>query len=51
MKTTFAQDLLEMMEAWNKIMASARDQFPEASDEELYQLAKVRVERRVGRFL
>jgi hypothetical protein len=38
--TTFTQDLQEMMSGWNKIVAAARVQFPAASDEELYQIAK-----------
>lgn len=38
--TTAAQDIAELMAAWNKIMAAARQQFPGASEEELYQIAK-----------
>jgi len=40
MQTTFAQDLQEMMAGWNKIVAAARAQFPAASDEEIFQIAK-----------
>lgn len=40
MQTTFAQDLAEMMAAWNKIMAAARAQFPTASEEELFAITK-----------
>lgn len=37
---TLAQDIAEMMAAWNKIMTAARAQFPNASEEQLYQIAK-----------
>lgn len=37
---TNAEALKEMMEGWNKIMAAARQQFPNATEEELYQIAK-----------
>ena len=40
MQTTFAKDLQEMMNGWNAIMAAARAQFPNASEEEIYQIAK-----------
>ena len=33
-----AQDIQEMMNAWNKIQAAARAQFPKASEEQIYQL-------------
>ena len=35
-----AETLKEMMEAWNKIMAAARKQFPMATEEELFEIAK-----------
>ena len=35
-----ANDIAEMMNAWNKIQAAARKQFPNASEEEIYQIAK-----------
>jgi histone H3/H4 len=35
-----AKDILEMMNAWNKIQAAAREQFPNASEEEIYQITK-----------
>lgn len=38
--TTAAQDIAELMAAWNKIMTAARQQFPGASEEKLYQIAK-----------
>ena len=37
---TFAQDIKKMMTVWNGIMAKARKQFPNASEEELYRIAK-----------
>lgn len=45
---TTAEALKEMMEAWNKIMESARQQFPKATEEELYQIAKGAMNRAVG---
>ena len=36
---TNAQVIAEMMAAWNKIMAAAREQFPRATEEEIYQIA------------
>ena len=38
--TTAAQDIAELMAAWNKIMAAARAQFQNASEEEIYQITK-----------
>ena len=38
--TAAAKDIAEMMNAWNKIQAAARKQFPRASEEEIYQIAK-----------
>lgn len=38
--TTLTQDLQEMMNGWNKIVAAARQQFPAANEEEIYQIAK-----------
>jgi len=32
--------IAEMMSAWNKVEAAAREQFPSASDEEIYQITK-----------
>jgi hypothetical protein len=37
--TTFAQDIQELMTAWNTIMSTARQQFPKATEEEIYQIA------------
>lgn len=48
MQTTFAQDLQEMMSGWNKIMAAAREQFPDASEEKLYQIAKGAMQHTLG---
>jgi len=36
----FADDIAEMMNAWNKVQAAARKQFPDASEEEIYQITK-----------
>ena len=38
MDKAFAQDLTEMMAAWAKIEAAAAEQFPNATDEERYQI-------------
>lgn len=35
---TLATDLAQMMGAWDRIAAAARREFPNASDEELYQI-------------
>jgi len=40
MATTFAEDLATLMSAWNKAMAAAKQQFPGATEEELYQMVK-----------
>lgn len=40
MNTTAAQDMQEMMNGWNTIFAAARREFPTASEEEIYQIAK-----------
>jgi hypothetical protein len=45
---TFAQDLQEMMNGWNTIMAAARKEFPNASEEELFQIAKGAMNRALG---
>lgn len=34
----FAKDLLEMINGWNLIEKRAREQFPNATDEEIYQI-------------
>ena len=39
-KTEFGRDLAEMMQGWDTIMAEAKRQFPNASEEEQYQIAK-----------
>lgn len=46
--TTFAEDLKEMMNGWNKIMAAAKVQFPKATEEELYQIAKGAMNHALG---
>jgi len=45
---TTAEAMKEMMEGWNKIMAAAREQFPEASEDELYQIAKGAMNHALG---
>ena len=45
---TTAEALKEMMEVWNKIMEAARQQFPNATEDELYQIAKSAMNRAVG---
>lgn len=45
---TTAEAMKEMMEAWNRIMDAARQQFPNATEEELYQIAKGAMNRAVG---
>ena len=45
---TFAQDIAEMMAAWNKIMTAARAQFPNATDEELFQIASAAMRHALG---
>lgn len=37
--TQAAQDIAELMAAWNTITARARIEFPNASEEELFQIA------------
>ena len=46
--TTFTQDLQEMMNGWNTIVAAARAQFPAASEEEIYQIAKGAMAQTLG---
>jgi hypothetical protein len=46
--TTFAQDLQEMMSAWNTIMAAAKAEFPSATEEELFQLASSAMRHSLG---
>lgn len=48
MKRTFAQDMKEMMDGWDKIMAAAKAQFPGATEEELYQIAKGAMNHALG---
>lgn len=37
---TTAEAIAEMMEVWNNIFSAAKQQFPGASDEKLYQITK-----------
>ncbi len=46
--TTLAQDIKEMMDGWNTIMAAAKEQFPKATEEELYQIAKGAMNHALG---
>ena len=39
MEKTFAADIAELMAAWNKIEAAAKAQFPNATAEEVFQIA------------
>jgi len=45
---TFSQDIAEMMAAWNTIMAAARKQFPQASEEALYQMTAGAMKKSLG---
>jgi len=38
--TTAGKDIKIMMELWDKMLAIVRAQYPQASEEEKYQLAK-----------
>jgi hypothetical protein len=46
---TFAQDMAEMMQGWNKIEAAAKKQFPNATKEELFQICKSAMNHALGR--
>lgn len=46
--TTFAEDLKDMMSGWNKIMVAAKAQFPKATEEELYEIAKGAMNHALG---
>ena len=48
MTTTFAQDLDEMMHGWNTILAAARAQFPNATAEELFEIASGAMKNALG---
>lgn len=45
---TTAEALKEMMEGWNTIMEAARQEFPNATEEELYQIAKGAMNHALG---
>ena len=45
---TIAQDIKEMMEGWNKIMIAAKAQFPQATEEEIYEIAKGAMNHALG---
>lgn len=46
-----AQDIAELMAAWNTVIAAAREQFPHATEERLYQIAKSVMTRQLGESL
>jgi len=46
--TNTAQDLQEMMNGWNKIMAAARREFPTATEENLFQIASGAMKNALG---
>lgn len=48
MQATITTDLQEMMNAWNTIIAAARQQFPTASEEEVFQIAKSAMNNALG---
>lgn len=48
MQATAANDIREMMNAWNTIIAAARKQFPAASEEEIFQIAKGAMNNALG---
>ena len=37
---TTAEAIKEMMQAWDQIITAAREQYPHASEEQIYQIAK-----------
>ena len=45
---TLAEDLKEMMEGWNKIEAAAKQQFPNATKAELYEICKGAMNHAIG---
>lgn len=46
--TTAAQDLQEMMNGWNTIMAAAKIEFPAATEEELFQIVSSAMRHAMG---
>lgn len=45
---TVASDLAEAMAVWNRIIAAARREFPDASEERIYQIAKGAMNHALG---
>ena len=45
---TTPEAILEMLTAWNKIMLTAEDTFPGATQEELYQISKGAMSHALG---
>lgn len=48
MRNTFAEDLREMMAAWNKIEAAARLEFPHVSEDKLQEICKGAMDHALG---
>ncbi len=48
MNKTLADDLREMMAAWNTIQSAARAQFPGASDEQIHKITSGAMEHSLG---
>lgn len=45
---TFADDFRSMLNGWTKIEAAARTQFPQATEEQLYEICKGAMRRALG---
>lgn len=45
---TFAQDIAEMMNNWNALVAKIKKALPASSEEEVYQLAKAAMNNSLG---
>lgn len=45
---TFADDIAEMISAWNTIMAAAKREFPGASEEKLFAIASSAMKNSLG---
>jgi len=46
--TNFAASLKEMMQNWNQIVAAVRAEFPNATDDEVFEIAKSAMNRSLG---
>ena len=47
-KPTFAQDIAEMMKAWDTIVAAARKEFHGVSEEQIYQISHAAMKATLG---